>query len=62
LVGRDRGQILGSASILENVVIKEHCKKLGLKYDDVGPGYFPEQCSRLKQIYIHVSNAPKLTS
>jgi len=61
LVGRDRGQMLGSASILESVIIKELCKKLGVKYDEVGPGYFPEQCCRLKQIFIRMSNAPELT-
>jgi len=57
LIGRGRGQILGVASILENSILKELCKKLEVKYDEIGPGYFPEQCSRLKDIYLRTKSS-----
>jgi hypothetical protein len=52
LVGRGRGQILGAATILENSILKDLCKKLDVKYAEIGSGYFPEQCSKVREIYL----------
>ena len=56
LVGTGRGQILGAASILEDTILKQLCKKLAIKYDEVGPGYFPEKCNRIREKYFGTQN------
>jgi hypothetical protein len=56
-VGTGRGQILGAASILEDIILKQLCKKLAVKYDEVGPGYFPEKCNRIREKYFVMKNA-----
>ena len=57
LVGTGRGQILGAAPIMENAILKELCKKLEIKYDEIGPGYFPEQCKKLKDVYLRTKSS-----
>ena len=57
LVGTARGQILGAAPIMENAILKDLCKKLDVKYDEIGSGYFPEQCKKLKDIYLRTTNS-----
>lgn len=51
LLGPGRGQILGSAPMLEKVILKALCKKLGLKYEVKGPINFSEEVRKLKEIY-----------
>ena len=51
LVGVGRGQILGAATIMENAILKEFCKKMGINYEEVGSGYFPNQIRKVKEIY-----------
>jgi hypothetical protein len=57
LVGTGRGQILGAAPIMENAILKELCKKLEVKYDEIGPGYFPEQCKKLEAVYFRTKRS-----
>ena len=56
LVGVGRGQILGASIIMENAILSEFCKKLGIDFKEVGPGYFPSQIKKLKEIYDSRSN------
>lgn len=56
LVGVSRGQIFGAANIMENAILKQLCIKLGVKYEEIGPGYFPDQIKKLKTIYDSRSN------
>jgi hypothetical protein len=51
LVGISRGQILGASIIMENAILKLVCKKLGVDCGKVGPGYFPNQIGKLKEIF-----------
>jgi hypothetical protein len=52
LVGTGRGQILGAAQILENAILKGLSKRVAIKYDEAVPGYFPEKCRRIKEMYL----------
>jgi len=59
LVGRGRGQILGPASILENAVLKQLCKKLGIKNYEFGSTYFPDQCNNVMKVYLREKGSRK---
>jgi hypothetical protein len=51
LVGVGRGQFLGAAVIMENVILKALCLKLQIDPKEVGSGDFPNQIKKLKEIY-----------
>ncbi len=50
LVGTERGKILGVSRIMENAILKLFCKKIGIDYEEVGPGYLPDQIRKLKNL------------
>ena len=52
LVGTGNGRILGSAHLLEGFIIERLCRRLLINYEQVNPGYFPERCRRVKEIYV----------
>jgi hypothetical protein len=52
LVGRGRGQFLGASAILQNTILKEMCRKMGVEYSKIGAGYFPAQCGKLREMYL----------
>jgi len=51
LLGCGRGQILGSAHILEKTILKVLCARLGLKFDFDGPIAFADCIRKLKEMY-----------
>jgi len=51
LLGSGRGQILGSAPILEKAILKALCKKLGLECQFEGPVNLAECVEKLKESY-----------
>lgn len=53
LLGSGRGQILGSAVILEKAILKAFCIKLGLKYNLEGPIVFADCIRELREAYNH---------
>jgi hypothetical protein len=55
-VGVGRGQILGTDIIMENAILKQFCRKLRIDYEQVSPGYFPNQIRKLKEICDSRSN------
>ena len=38
-------------NIMENAILKKLCIKLGINYEEIGPGYFPNQVKKLKELY-----------
>lgn len=56
LLGSSKGQILGSAPILEKAILKVFCTKLGTKCDIKGPVNFAECVKKLKETYNHGKN------
>lgn len=59
LLGAGRGQILGSAPILERAILKSLCKKLEINCEIDGPVNFPEYVRKLKERYNHGKNGTK---
>lgn len=53
LLGSGRGQILGSAPILERAILKALCKKLEINCQFEGPVNFAEYVKKLKEVYNH---------
>lgn len=54
LLGSGRGQILGSAHLLERTILKALCIKLGIKYElENGPIIFAEHVKKIKDVYSH---------
>jgi len=51
LLGDGRGQILGSAPILEETILKLLCFQTGNKYDSNKRGRFADYVRELKEIY-----------
>jgi len=51
LLGCDRGQLLGSAAILEETIARVLCFKLGVKFDEKLPIVFPNYMGKLRQIF-----------
>jgi len=58
LLGSGRGQILGSAPILEKAILKALCKKLGLECQFEGPVNLAEWVKKLKESYNNKNEAP----
>lgn len=56
LLGAGRGQILGSAPILEKAILKSLCKKLGINCEIAGPVNFAECVRKFKESYNHGKN------
>jgi len=51
LLGSGRGQILGSAPMLERTILKALCKKLGMECQFEGPINLAEYVKNLKESY-----------
>jgi hypothetical protein len=51
LLGSGRGQILGSAAILEKAIAKVLCFKLGMEFNEIGPILFVDYVRSLKEVY-----------
>jgi hypothetical protein len=51
LLGSGRGQILGSAPILEKVIAEIFCSKLGMQFDKEGFTVFANYIENLKEAY-----------
>jgi hypothetical protein len=51
LLGSGRGQILGSAPILEKVIAEIFCRKLGIEFDKSRGIVFVDYIKSLKQVY-----------
>jgi hypothetical protein len=49
LVGVGRGQMMGAVPIIENMILKIFCKKMGINYEKIGVGYLPSQIEKLKE-------------
>ena len=53
ILGTGKGQIIGSAPLLEKAIVKRLCKKLGLKFNERGPVNFAEYIKKLREYYNH---------
>jgi hypothetical protein len=51
LLGWNRGQLLGSAAILEETIARVLCFKLGVKFDERLPIAFSNYIGRLREVY-----------
>ena len=51
IIGGDRGQILGAATILEETTLELLCKNLGTKLEATRPVNFPVEVRKLKKQY-----------
>jgi len=51
LLGGNRGQLLGSAAILEETFARVLCFKLGVKFDERLPLVFSNYIGKLRKIY-----------
>ena len=52
LIGNNRGQMLGAASILEQTIAEAFARKIGRSFEAPRPINFPEYIKELKQKYI----------
>jgi hypothetical protein len=52
IVGSGRGQMIGGAKTIENAIIEEMYRKMGISLDGKPLGYFPNQVRKLKEIYV----------
>jgi hypothetical protein len=59
LLGPGRGQILGSAAILEKAIAKVLCFKLGTQFNEIGPILFEDYVKSLKEAYNDGANKAK---
>jgi hypothetical protein len=51
IVGFGRGQILATAQIIEEAILKAFCTKLEIDCNENNTRYFPEQIKKLKETY-----------
>lgn len=51
ILGRDRGQILGAASILEKAILKALCIQLKTEFDEGSPASFANHVKHLREVY-----------
>ena len=61
LLGSGKGQILGSAPILEEAIAERLCSKLGIKMQATFPISFPTFILKLKEDYYSKGNEPTLS-
>jgi hypothetical protein len=57
ILGRDRGQILGAASILEGAILKALCSQLKTNFTEEKHASFAESIKRLREVYENEKSA-----
>jgi len=57
ILGNGRGQMLGSAPILEEAIAERFCAKLGKKLEGRLPMTFPKFIRKLKEEHCHKGNS-----
>lgn len=57
ILGRDRGQILGAASVLEEAILKALCIQLKIKLNESNPASFPDRIKSLREAYDNEKSA-----
>jgi len=57
ILGNGRGQMLGSAPILEEAIAERFCAKLGKKLEGRLPMSFPKFIQKLKEEHYHEGNS-----
>ena len=51
ILGHDRGQILGAASIIEKAILKALCTQLKIEFNHVGTTSFADYVKNLREAY-----------
>jgi hypothetical protein len=57
ILGCGRGQILGSASILEEAILKAFCIQLKIKFDKESQASFADHIKSIREVYDKEKNA-----
>jgi len=57
ILGCGRGQILGTASVLEEAILKAFCAKLKIEFDKGSLASFAERVKSLRKVYDDRKNA-----